>query len=148
MDTRMLCWYSEHGKESSTVSMCFVQLMIKRVGENLNTHVSFCNNFHSSVFPFVFVMNSWNCKETLWTPCIVNHEWSDTFKLLNFYNNDDHFEPDLYYYLITDYTKWSSLSRMLSSKFPQMSMYQFFHLNTSLDFMQYKEGKMKKLRTF
>ena len=40
-----------------------------RPRENLNIHVSFCNNFHSSVFSFVSLINFLNCKETLWTPC-------------------------------------------------------------------------------
>ena len=34
--------------------------------KNLNVYVSFCNNFHLSVFSFAFVTNFWNCKETLW----------------------------------------------------------------------------------
>ena len=35
---------------------------------NLNIYVSFLNNFHLSVFSLAFVINFWNCKETLWTP--------------------------------------------------------------------------------
>ena len=35
-----------------------------RQEKNLNIYVSFCNNFHSSVFAFAFVINFRNCKET------------------------------------------------------------------------------------
>ena len=37
--------------------------------KNWNIYVSFCNNFHLSVFSLASVINFWNCKETLRTPC-------------------------------------------------------------------------------
>ena len=37
----------------------------------LNIYVLFCNNFHVSASSFAFVINFWNCKETLWTPCKI-----------------------------------------------------------------------------
>ena len=46
-----------------------IQRRIKLGRRNLNTYVSFCNNFHLSVFSFDFVINFWNCKGTLWTLC-------------------------------------------------------------------------------
>ena len=41
-----------------------------RAEKNLNIFVSFCHNFHVSVSSFASVINFWNCKETLWTPCM------------------------------------------------------------------------------
>ena len=44
--------------------------------KNLNIYVRFCNNFHLSVFSFACVINFWNRKETLWTPCIHIELWN------------------------------------------------------------------------
>ena len=52
-----------------------IQRCIKRGKGNINIYVSFCNNFHFSVFSFAFVINFWNCKETLWTTCTSWRRW-------------------------------------------------------------------------
>ena len=52
---------------------CSYRGVLNEAKRNLNIYVSFCSNFHLSVSSFASVMNFWNCKETLWTPCIIDH---------------------------------------------------------------------------
>ena len=58
----------EHPRKPSSI----VLRTTNEAEENLNTYVSFCNNFHLSVSSFAFLINFRNCKETLWTLCTLS----------------------------------------------------------------------------
>ena len=73
--------------------------VLNKTRENVNIYVSFCNNFHVSVLSFAVVINFWNCKETLWTPCTstnITSTWTTTGRRLYRGNSTSYNFPETF----------------------------------------------------